>query len=78
MVSAELEYAILPESIGVFDKKTGKEVPSQVVERTGNKLKVLFLADMPSAGVKVYDVRETPGFTKSTGLSITSNTLENV
>ena len=78
VVSAELEYAILPESIGVFDKKTGKEVPSQVVERTGNKLKILFLADMPSAGVKVYDVRETPGFTKLTGLSITSNTLENV
>ena len=32
---------------------------------------------MPSAGVKVYDVRETSGFAKPTGLSVTNNTLEN-
>lgn len=77
VVFAELEYAVLPQSIGVFDKKTGREVPSQIVERAENKLTILFLADMPSAGVKVYDVRETSGFAKPTGLSVTNNTLEN-
>ena len=77
VVFAELEYAVLPQSVGVFDKKTGKEVPSQIVERAENKLTILFLADMPSAGVKVYDVRETSGFAKPTGLSVTNNTLEN-
>lgn len=77
VVFAELEYAVLPQSIGVFDKKTGREVPSQIVEQAENKLTILFLADMPSAGVKVYDVRETSGFAKPTGLSVTNNTLEN-
>lgn len=77
VVFAELEYAVLPQSVGVFDKKTGREVPSQIVEQAENKLTILFLADMPSAGVKVYDVRETSGFAKPTGLSVTNNTLEN-
>lgn len=77
VVFAELEYAVLPQSIGVFDKKTGREVPSQIVEQAENKLTILFLADMPSAGVKVYDVRETSGFAKPMGLSVTNNTLEN-
>ncbi|HOL30200.1 MAG TPA: glycoside hydrolase family 38 C-terminal domain-containing protein, partial [Paludibacteraceae bacterium] len=76
VVEAELEYAVLPESVGVFDK-SGKEVPSQIVEKKGNKLKILFLAEMPSAGLKIYDVRETASSVKSTGLSITNNALEN-
>lgn len=76
VVEAELEFATLPQTIVVFDKN-GKEVPSQIVEKSGNKIKFLFLADMPSAGMKVYDVRESESSTKSTGLTISDNTLEN-
>lgn len=76
VVTVELEYAILPASIAVYDKK-GKEVPSQILEKNGDKLKVLFLAQLPSAGLAVYDVRESTYTKKTTTLSVTNNTLEN-
>jgi alpha-mannosidase len=75
VVTAELIYEKLPESIAVFDKND-KEVLSQIVESNGNKLKILFLADLPSAGLAVYDVRETKSALKP-GLTVTLNTLEN-
>jgi len=76
VVTAELEYATLPAAIVVVDK-SGKEVPSQILERTGNKLKLIFVAQLPSAGLAVYDVRETNAAKSVTTLSVTNNTLEN-
>jgi alpha-mannosidase len=75
VVTAVLEYTTAPASIAVFDKN-GKEVPSQIKERNGNKIKFLFLAQVPSAGMAVYDVRESLS-NKSTTLRVTNNTLEN-
>ncbi len=76
VVTAQLEYKSLPQTVGVFDKN-GKEVPSQIIERNGNGIKILFLADMPSASIKVYDVREISNAVKQTALSISENSLEN-
>jgi len=76
VVTAKLKYKSLPHTIGVFDKN-GKEVPSQIIERKGNSITILFLADMPSASLKVYDVREISHVAKQTGLSISENSLEN-
>lgn len=76
VVTAELEYATLPAAIVVVDKN-GKEVPSQIIERNGNKLKLIFVAQLPSAGLAVYDVREANAAKSVTTLSVTNNTLEN-
>ncbi|MEA4841150.1 MAG: glycoside hydrolase family 38 C-terminal domain-containing protein [Bacteroidales bacterium] len=76
VVTAELEYATLPLSVAVFDK-TGKKVPTQMIERNGNKLKFLFLAKLPSCGITVYDVREVTPENKPAKLAITQNSLEN-
>jgi len=76
VVTAELEYATLPTAVVVVDKN-GKEVPSQIIERNGNKLKMIFIAQLPSAGLAVYDVRETNVAKSVTTLSVTNNTLEN-
>ena len=78
IVTAELEYPVLPTSIAIFDKN-GKEMPSQIVARKDNKLTVLFLAQVPSVGMAVYDVRETAASVSSDGLlQVTNNSLENI
>lgn len=76
VVTAELEYATLPASVSVFDKN-GKEVPSQIIEKNGTKVKFLFLATLPSAGMAVYDVRESAAAQPATALTVTNNSLEN-
>ena len=45
-----------PAEVRVIDRATGREVPSQVLARQGNAVHLLFLADVPSAGYKVFDV----------------------
>ncbi len=73
----EMEYPALPSGIRVFDK-TGKEVPSQVIQQNGKKLKVLFLVKSLSAGISVFDVRESDGkLSASNELKAIDNTIEN-
>ena len=56
----------------------GKEVPSQVQEIQYNEVTVSFLADVPSVGYKVYDVRPSNEPSKlDTGLKVNGKTLEN-
>lgn len=73
-----LKYNSLPAYIKVFNAK-GKEVPSQIISRKDNKLKIIFVAQTPSLGVTVYDVRESssPSKLKTSSLSIGKNTIEN-
>jgi alpha-mannosidase len=76
VVSAEIEYGSMPSSVAVFDK-SGREIPSQVLTRKGNKIKLIFLAKLPSAGLEVFDIREnTPAILK-TNLIVTDRSLEN-
>ncbi|MEI6137933.1 MAG: glycoside hydrolase family 38 C-terminal domain-containing protein [Mariniphaga sp.] len=77
VVTAELTYSKLPVNISVFDNN-GQVVPFQIISSNGNKLKLIFLAKLPSAGLSVFDVRETSlAPAQSTTLSIKDQTLEN-
>ena len=65
-----------PAAVRVFDLN-GTEVPSQMGTPTGSTVPVTFLADVPSMGAAVYDVRpsSTP-CALSTGLSVSTSQLE--
>ncbi len=77
VVSAELEYENLPEDVQVFDDK-GKTLPTQILNRNGNKLQILFLAKVPSVGLAVFDVRESKKMNiVSPVLSVSETSLEN-
>ncbi|MBE0652113.1 MAG: alpha-mannosidase [Bacteroidales bacterium] len=77
VVSAIMEYNKLPENVQVYDGN-GKAIPTQIIDREDNKLKILFLANVPSVGLAVYHVRETskPEI-GNTSLSANGNTIEN-
>jgi alpha-mannosidase len=76
VVTAELTYAKLPTNVKVVDKN-GNVVNSQIISSTGNKLTVIFLAKLPSAGMAVYDVRESNEAPATTTMAVTNQTLEN-
>ncbi|MBR3149576.1 MAG: alpha-mannosidase [Eubacterium sp.] len=63
--------------VAVFDEN-GKEVPSQLVKKQGKELDIVFLADVPSVGFKVYDVRASKkAYSKKTDLVVTEHELQN-
>src|SRR5947208_3593952 len=78
-VEATVEFkAAAPAAIRVVDRVTGRAALAQVLERIGNKARILFLADMPSVGFKVFEV--LPGATRQaarSALSVTSDSLAN-
>ena len=76
IASVEMNYDKLPQNVQVFDGK-GNAVPTQIIGSDGNKLKVIFLAKVPSLGCAVFDVRETSAPTATSALSVQNNTLEN-
>jgi alpha-mannosidase len=77
VVSVELEYAKVPAGIKVFDQK-GKEVLSQIVDKKDNKVRILFLARISSAGIAVFDVREVnENPSPASSLVVTNTSLEN-
>jgi alpha-mannosidase len=76
VVTAELTYAKKPEHLQVIDK-AGNTVPSQLIAANGDKITLLFLAKLPSAGLSVFDVRETNEKPATSALIATDNTLEN-
>jgi alpha-mannosidase len=78
-VEATVEFKTpAPAAVRVFDRATGRGVLAQVLERAGRKARILFMADLPSVGFKVFDV--LPGATRQTTrspLSVTTDSLEN-
>ena len=77
VVTAELEYASMPLNIKVI-ASNGKEVPSQILSKKENKLKFIFLANVPSVGMQVFDVQESTSLPVSNNkLSAKPNSLEN-
>lgn len=77
VVTTEIFYAKRPENIKVVDK-IGNTVPSQISAINGNKITLIFLAKIPSAGLSVFDVRETnEKVPQSTILVAKENSLEN-
>jgi len=78
VVQIELEYpAGCPKNIEVVGPD-GKIVPAQILSRGNNKLKIIFIADMPSVGFAAYNVRASESESVfDTDLSIAGNTIEN-
>ena len=76
-VEAHIKLQHNAANIKVVDRK-GNAVPSQVVKKQGKEFDIIFLADVPSVGYRVYDVQtaEKP-YAKATDLHITEHTLEN-
>lgn len=79
VVTAEVTFpqGEAPQFVKVYncDKK---EVPSQVLEKNGNVVKIAFLADVMSDGYSTYlvtEAKEPCGV--QTGLSVTENGMEN-
>jgi alpha-mannosidase len=57
-VEATVQFAVrAPAGVRVVDRETGQEVLSQILSTTGRSLRILFLADVPSVGFKVFEVR---------------------
>jgi alpha-mannosidase len=67
-----------PRFVRVFGPE-GREVPAQVAGEQGGAARVLFLADAPSVGYAVYDVRaaDSPADAAPAPLRVTDTTLEN-
>jgi alpha-mannosidase len=77
VVTAELSYSKLPENITVLDKD-GKALPTQIIGNKNDTLKFIFLATVPSVGLKDFEVKENKGISKSsTELTITDRSIEN-
>jgi len=71
----------VPKAIRVFDA-AGREVPSQTIARTmlprGHTVKILFVANVPSVSLTVFDVRSADQpFPGDGQLSATTTSLEN-
>ncbi len=76
VVCASLEYDVFPGDVQVYNEK-GNPVPTQIVEWKNDTLKLLFLAKLPSVGLRVFDIRKNDGKTMPSSLSVTGRMLEN-
>jgi len=76
VVTVDMSYPKLPFNVKVFDKNNS-EIPSQIISAAGNKISVIFLAKLPSAGLSVFDIRETADKPANSTLLVTTQTLEN-
>jgi alpha-mannosidase len=67
-----------PAEVRVVDESTGKDVPAQVLSVEGAAARILFLAEMPPVGFKVFDVRPgTSALRLAPALKVSESTLEN-
>ncbi|MBI9071120.1 MAG: T9SS type A sorting domain-containing protein [Melioribacteraceae bacterium] len=67
----------LPANVKVFNKN-GDEVPSQIIDKYGDKITVMFMAAVPSVGHEVYYVKKSSvPCAIETGLNVNNEILEN-
>ena len=66
-----------PAAMLVVDLATGRETPSQVLGASGREARILFLADMPPVGYKIFEVRTGSAQAGVSHLSVTPSSLEN-
>ncbi|MDR3653401.1 MAG: glycoside hydrolase family 38 C-terminal domain-containing protein [Paludibacter sp.] len=76
VVTASLNFDTEPTTVAVFDKN-GKETPSQIITKKGTMVTIVFLAQVPSSGFSVYDVRQVNDAKFPTKLTATDRSLEN-
>ncbi|HEX6730546.1 MAG TPA: glycoside hydrolase family 38 C-terminal domain-containing protein, partial [Pyrinomonadaceae bacterium] len=79
LVEATVDFgAKAPTAITVIDGVTKRDVPVQILAQDGNQAKILFLADVPSIGFKVFEVRSGASQQSASSLlSVTRSSLEN-
>jgi alpha-mannosidase len=81
LVEASVTFSgAVPGRFGVVDRATGRRVAAQTLGTDGHRVRVLFPAEMPSVGFKVFDVETAAGPESQAapaGLSVTPNTIEN-
>ena len=76
-VSADIDYDGNEAYPRVYDRK-GNEVPSQLKKLSDGKVRVSFMATVPSNGIKVYDIRfSDEKSTLETALTTDGNVIEN-
>ena len=68
-----------PRGVHVVDLATGSQVPAQILSSDGVSTTVLFMAELPSIGFKVFDVRPGPGAASKqpAAVKVTATSLEN-
>ena len=76
VVTADLVYSKIPVNIKVTDKD-GKLIPSQIISSKGNRLTVIFLAKLPSAGISEFNISETTDKPSASELKVADKYLEN-
>ena len=76
-VEAHVKLTHNASNIAVFDEK-GRAVPSQIISKQGKEFDIVFIADVPSVGYRVYDVQKADKlYVKETDLRVTEHELEN-
>ena len=76
-VEAHVKLSHNAKHIAVFDE-SGKEVPSQIIKKQGKEFDIVFMADVPSVGYRVYDVQGAEeSFAKTSDLVVTEHELQN-
>ncbi|AYD48940.1 alpha-mannosidase [Arachidicoccus soli] len=76
VVTANLSYEKIPQDLTVFDNM-GNAVPTQIIGTQGNKITLIFLAKLPSAGMSVFDVRDVKETPSESTLIAKDSSLEN-
>jgi alpha-mannosidase len=77
-VEATVEFkGEAPAAVRVIDRVTRHEVPTQVLETSGETARILFLADVPSVGFKVFEVLPGATLPARSSLTVTTSSLEN-
>ena len=79
VVEATVQFpALAPRAVRVVDHATGQDVLSQVLATTGRSARILFLADVPSVGFKVFEVKPAAARKPAPSrLSVTLASLQN-
>ena len=75
-VEAHIKLNHNAKHIKVLDSN-GKEVPSQIQKKQGKEFDIIFLADVPSVGYRVYDVQTSEKAYSKSALKVSEHTLEN-
>ncbi len=78
VVDATVRLTAPATGVRVVDGATGRAVPSQVVGTTASGTRILFVAEAPSVGFRVYHVTAgAAGAPAPSSLKVTATTLEN-
>lgn len=77
LVEATVPLPAETQYVRVFDSQSGKELPAQLIGRTGNECTLIFAAEMLPLSWHVFDARPSAHPSRlNTGLSVTESRLE--